>query len=314
MKFYIGVTDIDWYQYLKVHPSDDLNFWQPGGSHSFGILKPGEPFLFKLKSPINKVAGLAFFVQQTLMPLSMAWDVFGTQNGRASLNELKRIILSIRKEPITANPQIGCIVLTNPIFFEEKDWLPPPGDWKSPIVQGKSYDMSKGLGASYWSTIENHLSLFLRNTNPISPINQLMLSDASEPRYAESILCKVRLGQNSFRMMVSQSYQNKCVISGEKTGPVLEAAHIKPYAEKGPHVISNGLLLRSDIHKLFDDGYMTIDKNYKVVVSKRIREDFGNGREYYKYDNSSLIEKLPQDKSNWPDLNYIEWHNNKFLG
>lgn len=314
MKFYIGVTDIDWYQFLKDHPSEDLNFWQPGGTHSFGILKPGEPFLFKLKSPVNKVAGLAFFVQQSRMPLSMAWEVFGTQNGRASYGEFKQIILSKRREPFTVNPQIGCIVLTNPIFFDEKDWFSPPSDWKPAIVQGKSYDMSQGQGASYWKSIENHLQYLLGNIPPTFPINQLILSGSTDSRYAESILCKVRLGQRSFRMMVSQSYQNKCVISGEKTGPVLEAAHIKPYAEEGPHTISNGLLLRSDIHKLFDDGYITIDKDYKVVVSKKIKEDFGNGREYYKYDNSSLIDKLPHDKSNWPDLNFIDWHNNKFLG
>lgn len=63
--------------------------------------------------------------------------------------------------------------------------------------------------------------------------------------------------------------------------PVLNAAHIKPYAEDGPHEVRNGLLLREDLHTLFDRGYMTITKDYRVEVSKRIKEDYGNGKEYY---------------------------------
>ena len=46
----------------------------------------------------------------------------------------------------------------------------------------------------------------------------------------------------------------------------MDAAHIKPYDQSGPHSISNGLLLRSDIHKLFDKGYMTITNDYKIEV------------------------------------------------
>ena len=48
--------------------------------------------------------------------------------------------------------------------------------------------------------------------------------------------------------------------------PVLEAAHIKAYAESGPHHISNGVFMRADLHKLFDAGYMTITKDYRVEI------------------------------------------------
>ena len=54
----------------------------------------------------------------------------------------------------------------------------------------------------------------------------------------------------------------------ERTLPVLEAAHINAYAHGGPHQLSNGLLLRSDLHTLFDRGYITVDPSEaKIVVS-----------------------------------------------
>lgn len=91
--------------------------------------------------------------------------------------------------------------------------------------------------------------------------------------------------------------------------PVLEAAHIKPYALSGPHFISNALLLRSDMHKLFDTGYMTITKDYKVEISGRIKLEFENGKEYYKYHGKELV-FLPERDGDKPDSRFIDWHNN----
>ena len=100
----------------------------------------------------------------------------------------------------------------------------------------------------------------------------------------------------------------RCSITGEKTLPVLEAAHIKPFSESGPNHISNGLLLRADLHKLYDSGYITLTKDYKVEISRKIKEEFENGKEYYKLHGSGLL-VLPKDLSNRPDVKYIEWHN-----
>jgi putative restriction endonuclease len=69
-------------------------------------------------------------------------------------------------------------------------------------------------------------------------------------------------------------------VTGEKTLPVLEAAHIKPYAIEGPHQVNNGILLRSDRHKLFDVGYVTVTPEHTLEVSPRLREEWHNGQEY----------------------------------
>lgn len=63
-----------------------------------------------------------------------------------------------------------------------------------------------------------------------------------------------------------------------------------------------------------DRGYITVDKNLNVEVSHRIKEDFGNGKEYYAHHGSKLI-ILPERKDQLPDPNYPEWHNkNVYLG
>jgi putative restriction endonuclease len=82
-----------------------------------------------------------------------------------------------------------------------------------------------------------------------------------------------RLGQGAFRVLVTDAYQRRCAVTGERTLPVLESAHIKPYARSGPHSNNNGLLLRSDLHKLFDLGYITVTGDMRIEVSKRIKLD-----------------------------------------
>jgi putative restriction endonuclease len=70
-------------------------------------------------------------------------------------------------------------------------------------------------------------------------------------------------------------------------------------------------VLRADLHKLFDNGYVTITTDLKVEVSKRIREEFENGKEYYQFHGKSLV-NIPELIINQPDKKYIEWHNNIF--
>jgi len=58
--------------------------------------------------------------------------------------------------------------------------------------------------------------------------------------------------------------------------PALEAAHIRPFAKEGPHEVRNGLLLRADLHRLFEQGYLTVTPEYTLDVSDRLRYDYHN--------------------------------------
>ena len=312
MKIYLGNTDHEWFSYLSKIQPEDINFWQPGGNTNFRILNSGGPFLFRLKSPINKIAGVGFFSSQTFLPIDMAWDVFGERNGCASIERFKQLIFQYRKDKSDLNPNIGCIVLTNPIFFKQKDWLDVPEDWSpTGIVQGKSYDTATDIGQKIWNSVEALLNIYLIDSYE-GEKSQLILEEPPT-QYGKAVLTKVRLGQGAFRVLVTDAYNRRCAISGEKTLPVLEAAHIKRYSSSGPHFISNALLLRSDIHKLFDAGYLTITTDLKVEVSKKIKEEFENGREYYKFHGNGLS-ILPRRDKDRPGKSFIEWHNSIFKG
>jgi putative restriction endonuclease len=76
-----------------------------------------------------------------------------------------------------------------------------------------------------------------------------------------------RLGQRSFQAVVLDAYHRRCAITGTHIPPVLQAAHIRPVTEGGEHRLDNGLLLRSDVHILFDRGYLGVDPRYRLLVS-----------------------------------------------
>jgi putative restriction endonuclease len=106
---------------------------------------------------------------------------------------------------------------------------------------------------------------------------------------------------------VTDVYQRRCVITQERTLPALEAAHIRPYGDGGEHEASNGLLLRRDIHSLFDAGYVTVTPDLRFEVSHRIREEFENGRHYYALHGREIVP--PAHADHRPDPGALAWHN-----
>jgi putative restriction endonuclease len=309
MKFYLGVTDTEWYNYLRMVNPEDINFWQPGGTLTFKAIERGAPFLFKLKSPINAIGGVGFFASHSFLPLSVAWDYFGDRNGCRTFAEFKKKITVYRdkKKQIEDNPVIGCIVLTEPVFFDKDDWIEVPASWNKNIVQGKTYTTEDAEGRALWLEVEERLSRVNLLNRKLKESDAIAVADGID-RFGSPVLIKPRLGQGAFRVLVADAYTRRCAVTGEKTLPVLEAAHIKAYSESGPHQTSNGLLLRSDIHKLFDKGYITVTEEYRVEVSSRIKTEFENGREYYSYHGKEL-KILPACAADIPSGEYLGWHN-----
>lgn len=303
MNIYVGVTDFNWYQKLISIPNiDEVNFWQPGGNRQFNVLKKGELFLFKLHSPRNFIVGGGIFAYNNILPLSLAWDSFAEKNGVDSLDEMRRRIEYYRKQDHsqTLDYSIGCILLEQPFFFAEDEWIPVPVDWKSNIVQGKTYRMETELGKKLWDDVR------IRLQGQQYFIDQQAQNETGQ-RYGQPTIITPRLGQGSFRVIITDVYNRRCAVTNERTLPVLEAAHIKPYNLSGPHDIGNGILLRSDLHKLLDKGYITFTPEYHLEVSRRIREEFENGRDYYALHGNKL--RLPQNTDSWPKPEYLNWHN-----
>lgn len=108
-------------------------------------------------------------------------------------------------------------------------------------------------------------------------------------------------------MLVTDIYRRRCAITNERTLPALEAAHIRPYADGGSHEASNGLLLRRDVHSLFDAGYVTVTPELRFEVSRRIREEFDNGKHYYALHGQEIAK--PDDPKLMPERAALAWHN-----
>jgi len=307
MRFYLGVTDTSWFRQLRAIMPEDVNYWQPSGRRLSG-LQPGEPFLFKLKAPHNAIGGVGFFSTFASFPLSVAWDAFRERNGCASKAELSEKIRRYReKNGVADDPTltIGCIILSDPVFFDDDELVPLPPDWDDHTVTGKFYSIADAIGARTWDAVRDRLVKRRFLERPMERPD--LAASIAEPAWRE-VAAKVRVGQSAFRLMVTEAYGRACAVTGDHTLPVLQAAHIKPYAESGPRLVSNGLLLRADLHKLFDDGYLTITSDYRVEVSKALREEFHNGRIYYEFHGKRL-EVVPRSTGEQPSHEFLSWHN-----
>jgi putative restriction endonuclease len=298
MRYWVGVTDKSWFLQFQREAPEEVNFWQPSATASAGFLEAGVPFLFKLHYPENCIVGGGFFVRFSVLPARLAWEAFGTKNGVPDYFALKKRIEHYRGGAIRGDPNIGCNLLCQPFFFPESQWIPAPKSWAPNIVKGKTYDTADRDGQDLWLEVRARLG----------GTEAVLAENAEAGRYGAPILTQARLGQGAFRVLVTDAYERRCAITGERTLPVLEAAHIYPFASNGPHRTENGLLLRADLHKLFDDGYLSVTEDHRVRVSRRIREEFENGREYYRYDGQHL-EVLPQELADQPKKEFLQWHN-----
>ncbi len=306
LRLFVAITDTDWFEYLSQAINlDEVNFWQPSGNVRFRALQPGEPFLFKLHSPQDFIVGGGFFNHFTILPASFAWKAFGIKNGARTEEEMRARIAKYRRTEPQAGEDynIGCILLQSPFFFERRDWIRVEG-WHRSIVRGRGYESDAELGKSLWQQIESRLLS--------RPAISSSVSEES-PRFGQPMTVLPRLGQGSFRVLVTDAYERRCALTRSPILHVLDAAHIRPYAQQGPHSVTNGILLRQDFHTLFDRGYLTVTPEYRLEVSRRIREEFDNGKEYYQLHGSAVC--LPGEKSLWPGGEYLEWHNeNLYLG
>ena len=290
-----------------------MNFWRPGAT-PFHALEEGGPFFFRLHAPDHYIVGGGFFVRYLRLPLPKAWEIFEEGNGAHDYRSLVDLIGRHRVPTATTSLEhdIGCIVLTSPFFFDEEEWLPVPKEWERIFGPGQTYNTDDPIAGKLWEDLQLRLQIRDSRLQQENPTARLV----AEPlqRYGTEHLVRTRLGQPGFRAVVTDAYQRRCAISGEKTLPVLEAAHIRPYANDGPHSLANGLLLRADLHILFDQGYITVTKDLRVVVSRRIKEEFENGRDYYAF-NGAALHHLPGLLKERPDPAFFEWHNNnRFQG
>ena len=297
-QFYVGVTDARWFRYLAARAPDEVNFWIPSPKVGFRALPEGGLFLFKLHYPENFVVGGGFFVRYTRLPLTLAWDAFGNKNGVESQSDFLAALRRFRRDAHPAQ-NVGCVILAAPFFFPREQWIPVPASWSKNIVRGKGYGTDSEDGRDLLAAVRQRLhgigetdDLLDTETEPDRPT----APDPGSPRPGR-LPCA---GHGRLHPPLRHLRRAHA--------PGLEAAHIKPYAESGPNRTENGLLLRSDLHRLFDAGYVTVTPERRIEVSRRIKEEFENGRDYYRFQGARLIVE-PGNPADKPDASYLGWHN-----
>jgi putative restriction endonuclease len=307
----VAVTDSGWYEFLSRRASPEVNFWTPSDRRRFSAPE-FSPFFFKLKAPHRAIAGFGLFAKWSSLPAWLAWECFGEGNGCESLEALESRLAAIRARigyvPSGSIASIGCILLVQPVFFPRDAWIPQPSDWHDRTVSSTAYDLTSGEGKRIWEQC-------LERAQASEPLRAVLpqVAGPTAPRYGTPQAIAPRLGQGTFRVSVTDAYGRACAITSEHSLPALEAAHIRSYAREGPHEVANGILLRADLHRLFDKGYVTVTPEYRLEVSKRLKADYSNGRSYYPLDGHVL--RLPAAARDRPAAEFLTWHNeNVYLG
>ncbi len=296
--FAIAPTDLQWFDNLRDGPpvGDAVNFWTPT---PWGVkgLNPGDRLYFMLKSPIRKIGGYGAFVRYSDMTAEDAWTAYGLGNGVQSRDELvekiNRFAVKRAKDYIAStNPLIGCIELTGVVTLDDDQFLVPETyghEFPRQIVKLKYFSdtdrMASQLGA---------MNAGAEDFTLVSGTSVATLSRR-----------KLRKAQALFRQQVLKNYSHKCCVFREHVTELLEAAHIQPYVDERSNHPQNGLCLRVDLHRLFDEGLMMLTSDFLVRVSSRL-----NGTSYAALDGQSI--SLPGNRAHWPSQVAIKTHQRSF--
>lgn len=302
VRAYVGVTDVEWARHLASSRADEVNFWRPAGDRAFRALEVGEPFFFKTHYPDNRVVGGGFFSGFASLTISDAWRIYGTANGASTLEEMRARVGRYRRVQLSRadDPKIGCVFIRDVRFFEEPAAAPP--DFAANVVQGKSYSFSDPATSPYFDL------LFARLLGITVELELFPSWHRPGPVWGDPRLARTRLGQRAFQGVVRSAYSHRCAVTGDRIRPVLQAAHVRPLTQGGEHRLDNGLLLRSDVHTLFDAGYLGINPHYTLEVSPLLRAEFGNGEEFYQRAASKEPIAVPARPPDQPAREFLEWH------
>ena len=288
MKYAFAITDRDWYNYQKDHGFNNfINFWTPTVWKNTK-LKPGHILVFKLKefkNSIEDIGGYGTIVEYKSQTREAAWNEFGRRNGFDTKEEfLKKLTKANRGR----SKDSGCFVLKDVVFFDEPVKLSDYGLSVSPRLERYSWGEGPFPFAQQVTSTQLDFSL-------VDPAKKEKVTQSTTKR----------VGQDQFHADISRVYGYRCCITGETAPELLQAAHIQDYICKESHHIQNGLLLRIDIHKLFDSGLLYIDQHYHVHISPLV-----STTEYKNLENKPI--SLPNNPSDYPSLAALQFKENSF--
>ncbi|MBR5678891.1 MAG: HNH endonuclease [Paludibacteraceae bacterium] len=286
MSFIIAPTDLEWFDFQRQNNfNENINFWTPTDWH-FKSIRLGDRVAFKMKGAgAARIGGYGTFLEYKFQSVDDAWREFGRRNG---FNDKDALIRGVGlHNTFSPDSGIGCLVLGDVVFFDTPVLLSDYGfDFSTNIVKYKKYD-----------------SVFPFENRSHKATEFILVEKGAKKKRVQNVT--QREGQAQFHTDVSRAYGHKCCISGEGTPELLQAAHIQDYINQASHDIQNGLLLRIDLHTLFDNGLLAIDTDYMVHVSPLVESE-----EYRKYDGKRIA--LPGDVNQYPSKEALMLKLNSF--
>jgi len=312
----IALTDQAWFSFLHQQATngvvDEANFWFPRAQRPFTPMVASEPVFLRLKASEHAIAGVGFFATFHLLSLDEAWRWFGWRNGDPDQLRFLQRIGGYRQvnllDPRAPRRPLGCMILRDVHFWPRDRWIP----WRDP--EGWPRNTERGRREREPRHVDRLFAeLQARRVTPpedFAPIFQPLEADERELVLARA---RPRIGQGALRTRLLAAYGGRCAITGERTEPVLEAAHIQPYLGPRSNHVQNGLLLTEEFHTLYDAGYGGITPDHTVLVSVRLRADWANGHRYYAFRGQRLVSVPTGDAA--PSPAALEWHlRRSFLG
>jgi len=292
-----------------MHVIDEVNFWRPSSQSRFRALPTGGPFFLRLKHPLNAIAGFGFFAVDAQMSPEVAWEIFGEKNGdpdqQRFMQRIRRFRSYLRQgqaRNVRANEPLSCLILREVVFLPQSLWIPweRAEEWSPRVVDYKKYDLAAGPGRTLAELLR--MSLVAPAPDLARAFSPLVVRE--RPPVYRTV--SERVGQGTFRARLMMAYESRCAVTGEHALPVLEAAHIQEYMGPASNHLQNGLLLRADLHRLFDRGYVTVTSDLRLEVSTRLKTEFENGKIYYEMAGTHI--RIPQASDARPSHDALLWH------
>ncbi len=117
-----------------------------------------------------------------------------------------------------------------------------------------------------------------------------------------------------FKRYIPQLYQDACAMTGMRMRSTfkynfIDACHIVPFALTHDDKVSNGMALCPNLHRAFDRGLVSVDENYKIIVSSHIEEDLAHPYSLRKLAGKTI--SLPEQGQYRPSQENLEWHRNE---
>ena len=188
-----------------------------------------------------------------------------------------------------------------------------------PMRHGKGLSHGSKLDAKVWDVFQERGDALLEEaldlladgmTGAHHPVNAIDYLGRELPVGRErAVIATARANQTYFRNILLENYEHRCCVSGLAVDQLLVASHIKPWHEADPVTErlspENGLLLDALHDKAFDKGLMTIDFDYRVVISPKVPRDDAGQSLLWRYEGQQI--KVPRRFK--PRREFIEYHN-----